>query len=275
MKIKLNTIIILAIQFLPLTLLAEEKVKEVQKLTAKHQDSKNKQPKKKNIFADAENLKILPENTSPEQLRETMKSFSMALGLRCNNCHVGEPGKPLQSYDFASDEKKLKTKARVMIKMVSNINGEQLTKLDEIEKDARVEVRCMTCHRGQQKPELIQNVLADELAKSDINGVIKKYSDLRKEYYGSHTFDFGEYVLPMFAGDYLKGGSANQNTVALLEVNEEHYPNSYYGVISLATAYHKSGDKNKAKLGYEKALKLNPKKAVFIKQRLKELEEKK
>ena len=107
MRIRLIIVIFLSVQIMPLTLSAKEKVKEVQKSTAKHQDSKNKPAKRKNVFADAENLKVLPENTTPEQLRATMKSFSMALGLRCNNCHVGEPGKPLQSYDFASDDKKL------------------------------------------------------------------------------------------------------------------------------------------------------------------------
>lgn len=86
---------------------------------------------------------------------------------------MGEPGKSLQTYDFASDKKKLKKKIRVMLKIVKNINGEQLANLDEIEENARVKVQCITCHRGQKKPELIQDVLANELLKGDINSVIK------------------------------------------------------------------------------------------------------
>lgn len=273
MKIKLIIVMLLLIQIVLQSLAAEEKEKAVKKTMAANQETKNKQAKIKNIFADAENLKVLPEDTSPDQLRATMKSFAMALGLRCNNCHVGEPGKPLQTYDFASDEKKLKKKARVMLKIVKNINNEQLTNLDEIEKDSRVEVQCMTCHRGQQKPELIQDVLANVLVEGDINAVIEKYTELRKNYYGSHTFDFGENVLPMFAGDYLIGENALQNSVTLLEANIGYFPDSFFGVFSLAEAYHKSGDKQKAKSGYEKALKINPK-AVFINQRLKELQEK-
>ncbi len=272
MKTKLTILMFLFVHFSSLALSKEVVEEKIQKSIQNNSSPNSKPAKTKNIFADAENLKVLPENTTPEQLRTTMKSFAMALGLRCNNCHVGEPGKPLQTYDFASDEKKLKKKARVMLKMVKNINGEQLAKLDEIEKNARVEVKCMTCHRGQQKPELIQEVLAEELEKSDINGVIKKYSQLRKQYYGSHTFDFGELVLPMFSGDYLKGSKSIENRVVLLETNKEYFPESYYGILSLATAYHKSGDKENAKIEYENALKLNPK-AVFIKQKLKALAE--
>ncbi len=225
---------------------------------------------KKSIFADPENLKILPEKITPQQLRATMKEFSMALGLRCNNCHVGEPGKPLTTYDFASDDKKLKNKARVMLNMVKNINSVQLLKLDEIEKNARVNVQCVTCHRGQRKPELIQSVLADALVKDGVNGVLDKYTKLRGKYYGSHTFDFSENVLPLFSGEQMAGKSHVNSVVTLLEANREYFPDSFFGTFSLAGAYQKAGDKEKAIAAYEKALKINPK-AQFIRIKLEAL----
>ena len=49
--------------------------------------------------------------------------------LRCTYCHVGNEGEPLSSYDFPSDQKPEKNKAREMLRMVGAINGEYLTKL--------------------------------------------------------------------------------------------------------------------------------------------------
>ena len=43
--------------------------------------------------ARAENLKVLPKRTTPEQLRSAMMGFTRALGVRCSHCHVGEDRK--------------------------------------------------------------------------------------------------------------------------------------------------------------------------------------
>src|SRR6059058_3640019 len=48
------------------------------------------------------NLKVLPKDISRADLLSTMKFFSQSLGVRCTNCHVGEEGKPLSTFDFAS-----------------------------------------------------------------------------------------------------------------------------------------------------------------------------
>jgi len=225
---------------------------------------------RKNIFVDPQNLKILPENISPADLRDTMKSFSMGLGLRCSNCHVGEEGKPLSTFEFDKDDKKLKQKARVMLKMVADINQKQLSKLDQIEKRKGVEVQCVTCHRGQQKPELIQNVLAETYAEKGMEKMIEKYVSLRTEYYGSHSYDFSETVLPLFSGSFLNKENQKLDAIALLKKNLEYFPESFFGTFSLATAYHQAGEPEKAKTYYKKALTINPK-AVFINARLKQL----
>jgi len=43
-----------------------------------------------------QNLKVLPKNITNEELDSTMKSFNMALGVKCNHCHApkanGEKG---------------------------------------------------------------------------------------------------------------------------------------------------------------------------------------
>jgi len=101
-------------------------------------------------FADPphKNLKILPRDMPKAELLGTMKFFAQSLGVRCTHCHVGEEGKPLSTFDFASDAKNHKDTARGMLRMADRLNSELpgITGLP----DARV--TCFTCHRGSTKP---------------------------------------------------------------------------------------------------------------------------
>jgi hypothetical protein len=80
-----------------------------------------------------QNLKLL----QPEEVRATMRSFRMGLGVRCQFCHV-------QGND-ASDEKPEKLTARKMIAMTQEINA-------KFPDTSKVHVTCYTCHRGAEKP---------------------------------------------------------------------------------------------------------------------------
>ena len=75
------------------------------------------------------NLKVLPADISVDSLLEVMAGFTRALGVRCTYCHVGRDAQPLDSIDFASDERPAKEKARLMLRMVAAINGEHLSRL--------------------------------------------------------------------------------------------------------------------------------------------------
>ncbi len=37
-----------------------------------------------------QNLKVLPKNTTKQQMDSIMKSFAASLGVKCNFCHVRE-----------------------------------------------------------------------------------------------------------------------------------------------------------------------------------------
>jgi hypothetical protein len=78
------------------------------------------------------NLKIL----QPEHLMETMQAFRVALGVRCDFCHV--------QGDFAADDKPHKLMARKMLEMTHEINGHF--------PDGKMHVTCYTCHRGSEEP---------------------------------------------------------------------------------------------------------------------------
>ena len=94
------------------------------------------------------NLKVLPHDIKRADLLANMKFFSQSLGVRCTHCHVGEAGKPLSTFDFASDAKDKKLVARKMLAMVHRINGQDFGVTDF----SKVKVTCFTCHRGAVKP---------------------------------------------------------------------------------------------------------------------------
>src|SRR5436190_383574 len=95
------------------------------------------------------NLKVLPKDIARPQLLSTMKLFAQSLGVRCTYCHVGEEGKPLSTFDFASDAKEHKKTARGMIQLVAHLNADHLPAITGLP-DAKV--TCYTCHRGSTKP---------------------------------------------------------------------------------------------------------------------------
>lgn len=95
------------------------------------------------------NLKVFPKDVSRADLLFNMKFFTQALGVRCTFCHVGVEGQPLSTYDFASDIKDKKLKARKMLAMAHRINSQDF---DDAEDPGVLNVTCYTCHRGSTKP---------------------------------------------------------------------------------------------------------------------------
>lgn len=94
------------------------------------------------------NIQVLSKDITRDQLLSNMKFFAQSLGVRCVHCHVGEEGKPLSTFDFASDAKPAKATARKMLAMVHRINSEDFG----VKEFKDVKVTCYTCHRGALKP---------------------------------------------------------------------------------------------------------------------------
>jgi len=100
------------------------------------------------------NLKVLPKDIGKRDLINMMKGATRGLGVRCTFCHVGE-GDDLSTFDFASDDKSHKVKARVMFSMVSTINKDFLPKIAD-KSDTPVQITCFTCHNGSEHPQLMR-----------------------------------------------------------------------------------------------------------------------
>ena len=87
------------------------------------------------------NLQVLPKDMPRNQVTAIMRTFAMALGVRCEHCHApaaaaanpdtapagrGGRGGGGPQLDYSLDDKETKKVAREMIKMVNDINGKYL-----------------------------------------------------------------------------------------------------------------------------------------------------
>ena len=100
------------------------------------------------------NLKVLPRSISEQTIEKVMEEFSKSLGVDCKFCHVQIDS---TNWDMASDQKPEKSAARKMIKMSNKINKDFFkAKTKYGEENAVLEIRCMTCHRGEPHPEIQQ-----------------------------------------------------------------------------------------------------------------------
>ena len=100
------------------------------------------------------NLKVLPKTMTGEQVHDLMHKWEASLGAECSTCHAADPknigpnGKP--RLNFADDSKPEKSTARLMFKMVEDINTNYVGKVE----NSGVPVSCGTCHRGHLDPPI-------------------------------------------------------------------------------------------------------------------------
>lgn len=100
------------------------------------------------------NLKVLPKDSTGEQVHQLMHKWEAELGTECSTCHAADPtrktpsGRPALNY--ADDSKPEKNTARLMYKMVEDINKNYVSMVD----NTAPPVSCGTCHRGHLDPPL-------------------------------------------------------------------------------------------------------------------------
>lgn len=169
------------------------------------------------------NTKVIPRATPVIEVVGMMRDISFSLGVRCQYCHVGEEGKPLATFDFASDEKRTKKAARQMMGMVKAINGS----LDTLpERPAqKVEVTCRTCHRGVSRPVPLSAILIEAATAAGADSAVRAYRALRERYYGRDAYDFSEGSLNVAAFRLGRAGKFPE-AIGLLDLNESLYPGS-------------------------------------------------
>jgi tetratricopeptide (TPR) repeat protein len=213
------------------------------------------------------NLQVLPKDTPRPQVQAIMNSFTAALGVRCDHCHMedanaaaaapagGAPGRGPQ-LDFAADGKEQKKVAREMLKMVNDINTKYLPLTGRTIGD-RDKVSCETCHHGLSKPQTLRAALAGAVETKGVDSATALYRDLRSRYYGSAAYDFSETSLPMAANEIAR---MNQRpaALALLKLNLEYYDKSAPTYQTMSQLYLQGGDTAAAVDALKKASALQP-----------------
>ena len=202
------------------------------------------------------NVQVLSKDMSRREVMNFMRGVTRGLGVRCEYCHIGEPGQPLRTFDFVSDEKPTKLKAREMLRMVMAINEEHLTGLDD-RADPPIEVNCATCHRGLNRPATLAYEMVRVYGEEGIDAAVTHYRTLRERYYGSWSYDFGEASLSQVAQEMMRDDDWD-GALAMLNLNKEFFPESAAIFTNLGQAYMEKGDDEAAVQNLERALELQP-----------------
>jgi tetratricopeptide (TPR) repeat protein len=202
------------------------------------------------------NIKFFPKDIPVRALLDTMRGFTRALGVRCSYCHVARDTADLASYNFASDDKATKRKARVMLGMAADINHKYLTKLPERVTPA-ASVTCVTCHRGVSVPRPIEQIVQAAYATGGADSAEAVYRALRQRYYGRSAYDFGETPLAEVAGDLRSQGKL-ADAVRLYVLNTTFLPTSAFAHRQAAAGYLAAGDTAQAIAFFQKAIAINP-----------------
>lgn len=211
------------------------------------------------LWDDPQNLEELPRDISPDELRETMRSFATSTGSRCFTCHVGEVEADLSTYDFTLDDKEPKRKARHMIRMVNDINAYLASELGKPAADL-VRVECATCHRGRPKPEMLDDVIEHAYREGGLRAALAEYRELRDRYYGDYAFDFSPRPMLMLA-ERLAANQDYDAAVRFLDLNMEFHPDSTRTLQVKAQVQAAAGDRDGARSSLLEALKIEPENA--------------
>jgi tetratricopeptide (TPR) repeat protein len=200
------------------------------------------------------NLKVLPKDIGKQELLDIMKGFTAALGVRCSACHVQEVPGDFSTFDWASDEKDEKDIARGMMRMVKDLNAKTLPQITG-ENDSAVS--CVTCHKGLAHPRTLAADLIGVAEKDGAEAAVARYRDLRKEYYGSGSFDFRPTSLDEVTRTLAeKGDTAGARRMA--ELNLELDPDHVIARLQLAQIELGDGNTDAARALVEKVLEQDP-----------------
>ncbi len=200
------------------------------------------------------NVQVIPRTTPVINVVGIMRDVTSALGVRCQFCHLGEEGLPLERFDFASDERRTKRVARQMMRMVQEINR----RLDTIpERPAPgVEVTCTTCHRGTTRPMPLFARIVEVTLAAGADSAIRTYRALREGYYGSDAYDFTEPSLNIAAFRLARQRRFDE-AFALLRLNEEQFPGAPYMYVVRGNINLLRGDTAAAVAAFQEAVRRN------------------
>jgi len=202
------------------------------------------------------NVTVIAKDTPVREVVAMMRGWTEALGVRCTHCHVGEEGRPLNTLDFASDEKRPKEVARVMMQMVNGINGDHLSKLPD-GGPSSLTVTCETCHRGVARPEPIERIIESTIATAGVDSAVRAYRGLLSAYEHRGSYNFTEGPLSGLA-QRLSARKQHDDALAVLTLNEDTHKGSPDVPLVRGDVLLAKGDTAAAVAAYQLALQRAP-----------------
>jgi tetratricopeptide (TPR) repeat protein len=186
-----------------------------------------------------------------------MQEIAQGLGVKCEYCHAGQrmvqaaitqppvEGQAPSRVDIA----------RAMIAMTRELNAKILLATGKPASEA-TRVTCITCHRGVAIPGQLSDILTKTAVEKGPDSAVAQYRDLRAQYYGRQSYDFGEDTLLTSAQQVVRVKPAT--SIPLLRLNLEYYPQSVRSYAQIAFAYTRTLDDESAIATLEKALEIEP-----------------
>jgi tetratricopeptide (TPR) repeat protein len=193
-----------------------------------------------------------------------MNAIASALGVQCAFCHAGGQGRGRGVVSSAPSHMEI---ARQMMIMTADLNTKVQTITGKSPTDA-TRVTCVTCHRGVSIPGQLSDIITATDVQKGVEAAVQQYRDLRSQYYGRQSYDFGEDTLVTAATTL--ANTHPDDAVALLNLNLEFFPQSVSSWIQIAYAYTRKIDDPDAIIALEKALELQPNNGA-VKGRLEQL----
>ena len=152
--------------------------------------------------------------------------------------------------------------------MTASLNTNVQTATGKTAREAAA-VTCATCHRGVAIPRPLADILIVTGVREGADAAVKQYRDLRAQYFGRGSYDFGEETLLSVARRL--ANARPEVAIPLADLNMEFFPKSVNSLVQKAIAQGGRDDEG-AVATLKKALEIEPENGE-IKGRLYQIEE--
>lgn len=185
-----------------------------------------------------------------------MQEIAQGLGVKCEYCHAGQRMNAVKTEAKVDGQPPTKQEiARAMIAMTRDLNAKILAATGKPAAEA-TRVTCATCHRGVAIPGQLSDIITKTALQKGPDAAVAEYRELRAQYYGRASYDFGEDTLLISAQQLVR--VKPETSIPILRLNLEFYPKSVRSYTQIAFAYTRDLDDEAAIATLEKALELEP-----------------
>ncbi len=115
----------------------------------------------------------------------------------------------------------------------------------------------MTCHRGNVKPVMLEDILSEKIGSQGIDAAVAEYRSLRKSHYGGFTYDFSAGMLTGL-GERLGKEGDFESAIRIIELEIEVNGESAGAYYSLGGVQAAAGLNGEASTSFNRGMELAP-----------------